>query len=290
MSVILLSLIPMIWYGLYDYIISKPSKKISSSTLMSLIVTSNLIVFSMIFLVSWQQFVFQREIIYMLFAAITWYIWLTMYSRSLKTWNPGINSSIANAYPAITVCIWYFFFKEYLSLYQLWFLLCILLWIIFSSFHIDEIKSLSLSKSKTSIMYALWATIMWALYVTCLDVAVNYFHPIIMSLYVDIFWLFLVLPLVLLKRKSICVEVRNISKNSYWYIALLACIWGASSIGFWYAFSLWSLAIVSAIAACSPVVTTLVSRIFWDEKLEMMQYLAIWVLVFWISWLSYFSI
>lgn len=290
MNVVLLSLIPMIWYGIYDYIISKPSRSISSTTLMLLIVASNLIVFTLIFFITWQSFVLQWEMLYMLFAAITGYLWLMFYSRSLKTGNPWINSSIANAYPAITVCIWYFFFKEYLTLTQLAFLACILLWIIFSSFHISEIRTLSLWKSKTSLMYALWATCMWALYVTCLDIAVNYFHPITMSWYIDVFGLLLIGPLIFLKRHSVWWELKNISKINYTYIGVLALIGACAGIGFWYAFSLWSLAIVSAIAACSPAVTTLLSRVFWNEKLEIVQYVAIWVLIFWISGLSYFSL
>ena len=290
MNVILLSLIPMIWYGIYDYLISKPSRAISSTTLMLLVVISNLLVFTCIFSISWQSFVFQKEIIYMLFAAITWYLGLMLYSRSLKTGNPWINSSIANAYPAITVCIWYFFFKEYLTWIQLLFLVCILLWIIFSSFHISEIRSLSLSKSKTSLFYALGATCMWALYVTCLDTAVKYFHPITMAWYIDAFGLLLISPIIFLKRKKVFPELVNTSKENYMYIWILALIGSSASIWFWYAFSFGSLAIVSAIAACSPAVTTLLSRIFWNEKLEIIQYMAIWVLVFGISGLSYVSL
>lgn len=290
MSVILLSIIPMIWYGMYDYIISKPSRVLSSTLLMFLIIVSNLVVFSTIFLFSWLDFVFQIEVLYMLFAAITWYVGLTLYSRSLKSWSPWINSSIANAYPAITVCIGYFFLKEYLSFSQLIFLLFILIWIIFSSFHISEIRSFSFKKSKSSFLFAIGATFMWALYVMLLDIAVRHFHPIIMAWYVDIFWLLLITPFVFLKRNKVFSEMKTLSRKNSMYIVLLALIGSASSLWFWYAFSLWSLAIVSAIAACSPAATTFLARIFDKEKLEIIQYIAIWALVFWIAGLSYVSV
>ena len=289
MSVILLSLIPMIWYGIYDYIISKPSRTLSSTLLMLLVVISNLVVFSVIFFISWQHFVFHIEILYMLFAALTGYVWLMLYSRSLKSWSPWINSAIANAYPAITVCIGYFFLKEYLSFLQLLFLMFILAWIIFSSFHISEIWSFSLKKLKSSFLCAIGATFIWALYVMLLDIAVTHFHPIVMAWYVDVFGLLLIAPIVFLKRNKVFPELRTLSRKNSMYIILLALIGSASSLWFGYAFSIWSLAIVSAIAACSPAVTTLLARVFGKEKLEPVQYMAIWVLVFGIAGLSYVS-
>jgi len=131
---------------------------------------------------------------------------------------------------------------------------------------------------------------MWALFVTFLDISVIYFHPFVASWIVEIFGLLLLIPFVVYYREKILSESKRTSKNMFLLIFFLSILSSIAAVSFTFAFSLWSLAIVSAIAACSPAVTTLLSIIFDWEKLENIQYIAIWILIFWVVGLSYFSI
>lgn len=285
-----MSLIVLFLFWLYDYLISWPSKILSSSLLTLFSILSSFIFFSLIVIFSDHTIVFSSQLIFPVLAAINGYLGFIFFTKSLKNWNPWVSSALANTYPAFTIIIGYLFLKEYISVVQLLFLFIILMWIILSSFNLSDIKNFKNNKWKNTIFFALCAAILWSVEVTFIDRSIHYYHPIISTWLIELSALILIFPLILVKRQKIFKEFIIVRKSILVYVCFIGLVWAIGNLAFSYAFSLWSLAIVSAIAACSPAVTAILSRIFWEEKLEYSQYIAIWILVFWISGLSYFSI
>ncbi|MDA9129414.1 DMT family transporter [Candidatus Gracilibacteria bacterium] len=173
---------------------------------------------------------------------------------------------------------------------QLVFLIFIIAGIVLSSFKISELKNFSFKNSKNTLLLALGAAFLWSIEVTFIDRSMMYFHPIVSTWLIEGFALLIVFPFIILKRKKIISEYKKISKTVLMYVGILSCIGAIGNLAFSYAFSFGSLAIVSAIAACSPAITAILSRIFGEETLEYSQYIAIGILVFGISGLTYFSV
>lgn len=290
MSVILLSLITALSYGIHDYVISKPSRVLSVPTLLLSVLVSNIIFLTLTLTVTQTPIVFHTDWIYVLWASVFWYWGFYFYSLAVKYGEIWISSSIANSYPLPTVLIWYFFLGEILHYSELFFFILILTWLIFSSFHIEEIKSRKLKKSKLGILFAFAAMLTWAGYVTFFDMSVRDTSVLLTAWYLDIFALAILFPIFLIKRKSMRKEVVSMNIKIFFYVGVLSLSLVVWMLALGYAFSLWNLAVVSAIAACSPAVTTLLARIFGNEKLETIQYAAIWILIFWIAGLSYVSV
>jgi len=258
--------------------------------LASLLVLWQFIVFLWAFLIFPQQIMISPLLIYPLLTGICWFSWALLFSRSLQTGYVWITSSIANAYPLITVFIAILFLWEVISLTQTLFFALILFGIFFLSFHLDEIKAMKVSKNKASLLYALGAMIMWAWFVTFFDRSVVYYSTVITIMVAEAWNLILGVCLLVYTGQDIMKEVTALSKKVWRDIvfALLGFSFGVFFLA--QAFETGSLSFVSAITACSPAVTTLLARVFLKEKLSVIQYWAIFVLVFGISGLSYFSL
>lgn len=291
MNVIALSLICMFFYGIFDYMIAKPARHIKTLQLILIFSAMNslFLLFLAIFLQS-KSFDASFHILYPMCAGIIGHLGVFLYSKSLVNWKIGISSSVANAYPLITVFIGYLFLKEAFLFSQWVFFIFVLIGIMFSSFHIDEIKSFRFQKQKESIFLAFGAMICWALFTFFFDRAVEYYDAATAGFIAECTIVFWVGIYFLLSWRKEFSQLTNIKKDMYLRIFQISCIGITWFLAIWYAFQIWSLALVSAIAACSPAVTTLLARVFWSEKLEIVQYIAIWVLVFGISGLSYVSV
>jgi len=290
MEVILLSLFWMFWFGVFDYLIASPARKIKSLQLIFILTGINAIWLTIIFLFLWEWWYFGKEIIFPILAGYVGHLGVFFYTKSLATGKIWISSSVANAYPIVTVFFSYIFLKEYFSVWQWIFFMLVVLGIIFSSFHINEIRNFRIEKQKDSLFYALWAMLCWAGFVIFYDRSVEYFWAALSWIVAESIVFISLLTYFLFSKKLSKTYFNNVDLKNIWRIWLVTFFWVFWFLSVWYAFSLWSLAIVSAIAACSPVVTTLFARIFWNEKLEFIQYIAIWVLVFGIAGLSYFSV
>lgn len=287
MNIIFFSLITALCYGVHDYIISKPSRTLSISTLLLCVVVANIFFLTCTLFLTQTQIEFHAHTIYVLLASISGYGGFYFFSQAIKYGKIGISSSIANSYPIITLIIWYIFLGEFLNQKEIIFFLCVIVWLVFSSFHIEELRSRKLKNSKIWILFAFGAMITWSWYVTFFDLSVNNTSVLLTSWYLDIFALFLLLPLFFVKRKNILSECKSINKSMFFYITVLSVCLVIWMLSLGYAFSLGDLALVAAIAACSPAVTTLLARIFEKEKLDFTQYIAITILIFGICGLSY---
>ena len=290
MNVILMSLICMIMYGIFDYLIAGPARSIKTLHLIFIFSWINTVILWVLFFVSWVSLELSWNIIYPILGGITGHLWVYFYSKSVTTGKIWISSSIANAYPIITVLVWYIFLKEYFTFIQWIFFVLVLIGIIFSSFHFKELRSFSFEKNKKSLSYAFWAMIMWASFGFFFDYSMNFFSPIASGVLVELSVFLLVGSFLLTTQKLKLQEFSYVSKKIFQQILVLSIVWNIGFIMLGYAFSIGSLALVSAIAACSPAITTLLARVYWKEKLETVQYLAISLLVFWIAGLSYVSV
>jgi len=285
-----MSLVCMVMYGIFDYLIAGPARKIQASHLIVIFSWMNALIFWLLLPLFWANIDFSFSVIYPILAGITGHLWVFFYSKSVAIWKIWISSSVSNSYPVLTVLVWYLFFKEYLTVSQWIFLIPIILGIIFSSFHMKEIKSFSFEKWKTSLFYAFLTMFMWASFASLFDYSVRFFDPVAAAFLVESSVFIWMLWFFTFQGKLQKEEFSYISWKTIKQILELSIVGIIGFILLWYAFQIWSLALVSAIAACSPAVTTLLARIFGKEKLEIVQYIAIWVLVFGISWLSYVSI
>lgn len=291
MNVIVLSLVCMFFYGVFDYLIAKPARHIKTLQLILIFSAMNslLLLFLAIFLQS-KSFDSSLHILYPMCAGIIGHLGVFLYSKSLVTWKIGISSSVANAYPLITVFIGYLFLKEAFSFSQWIFFVFILIGIMFSSFHVNEIKSFRFQKQKESILFAFGAMMCWALFTFFFDRAVEYYDSATAGFIAEFTIVLWVGAYFLFSWKKEFSQLKNIRKDIYLRIIQISCIGVTWFLAIWYAFQIWSLALVSAIAACSPAITTLLAYVFGEEKLELVQYIAIGVLVFGISGLSYVSL
>jgi len=121
MNIILLSIFWMLWYGVFDYLIASPSRKIKSLQLIFILTGINSIGLFIVFLFFWEWWYFGKEIIYPILAWYIGHLGVYFYSKSLVTGKIWISSSVANAYPLATVFLWAFdthFHSEILLSFQ----------------------------------------------------------------------------------------------------------------------------------------------------------------------------
>ncbi len=262
----------------------------STVLLASLLAFGQFLVFFWAFVIFSEQIVFSSFLVYPLLTGVCWFSWVLLYSKSLQTGYAWISSSIANAYPLVTIFIATLFLWELISLIQLWFFALIFCGIFFLSFHLDEIRAMKVSKDKASLLYAVGAMIMWAWFVTFFDRSVEYYSTIVTIMIAEAWNLIVGSFLLFYSGQNIIRGVTGMSLKVWRDIGLVLVCSLFGVFFFAKAFETWSLSFVSAITACSPAITTILARIFLHEKLSSSQYAAILLLVLGISGLSYVSL
>lgn len=278
-------------FGTYDYLIVKPARRIPVLHLALYLSVWQFLTFTLLFLFFWDTLKFSWQLIYPIFGGIFGVSGIIFFSKSLQTGLAWISSSIANAYPLITIFIGALFFKEHITSIQYLFFSIIILGIFFLSFQISEIKSLKLTQCKTSLLYAFWAMITWAGFVTFFDISIIYYWAINTIMIAEFGNIFLLSTLLFFHKNSLSSSLSSLDKKTYIdVVKVLIC-----SLFWIFLFAKafeagWSLSVVSAITASSPVMTTLLARIFLNEKLNTVQYWAIFILITWVVGLSYVSL
>lgn len=285
------SILALFVFGTYDYLIVKPARRIPAIHLALFLSIWQCIIFALLFLFFWEKIDFWWELIYPILGGIFGVTGIILYSKSTQTGLAWISSSIANAYPLITIFVWAIILKEQINELQYMFFALIVLGIFFLSFQISEIKSLKLSQCKSSLWYASGAMIAWAWFVTFFDLSVNHYWAINTVLIAELGNIIALSSILLFTQKNVFEHFHSLDIQTSKEVAsvLLCSLFGIFL--FAKAFEAGgTLSVVSAITASSPFMTTLLARVFLWEKLWTTQYIAIFVLISWVAGLSYVSL
>lgn len=278
-------------FGTYDYLVVKPARRIPVIPLALYLSLGQFLIFFVLFLLFWTHISLWWELIYPIFAGIFGVTGIIFFSKSVQTWLAGISSSIANAYPLITIFVWALIFKEQIVNMQYVFFISIILWIFFLSFQLSEIKSLKLSQCKSSLGFAFWAMLAWAGFTVLFSVSTEYYWAINTVLIAEFGNILALSLLLIITKQSVIKHLQVIDKKIVLDVGkVLIC-----SLFWVYFFAKafetgGTISVVSAITASSPIMTTLLARIFLKEKLNVIQYWAMLLLIAWVSGLSYVSL
>ena len=212
------------------------------------------------------------------------YIPLVTFYKALKIGKVGIISPIASSSVIFTILFSIIFFKESLSIAQLFSILLIMLGIILISINFKDIRNSHLFKTSSGVPFALITCVLWGLVFFLFKIPVNVLGPILTSFIVE--FGNLIYSGTNLKISKIGFQLPD--KRILTYIILLAICITVGTLFYNFGIRVSNVSIIAALYSSNPLVATLYGKFVYKEKLKIQQYFAILLILIGIVLISYF--
>jgi len=207
---------------------------------------------------------------YFLFTCLTGSATIIFFFKAIKESGISLPIAIGKNYFLVTAAISMVFFGETLSLIQGIAMLFIIMSIIVLSF--DSKEKMSLSKGT---VYSLLTLIGWGAYFALIKPVVLELNPFNASMFLESTIFFMILIYSLATKKEL--KLKENKANAFALIASVLLVIG--SISYNYSITLVGASLTAVAVAPTPIITSVMARIFLKEKLPLKKYLAVIVSV-----------
>lgn len=269
---ILFGLISMLGYGLANAISKIPAQNIGIRKTIffrNVFVSMILLIISLFYL---KEINFSLKYILIAFAiSFLGYVPLISFYKALKSGKVGIVAPIANSSAIYIILFSIVFFKETLTQSQLFSILLVLFGTILISINFNDFKNSYLFQASSGIPFALIASFLWGLVYFLFKIPVNVLGPILTSFIIE-FGIAILCGMHLKLSKS---DFKIPDKKNLTYIFFIAVFIAAGTLFYNLGISTYEVSIVAALAFASPLVTVIYSKFAYKEKLSLLQYLAV---------------
>ena len=204
------------------------------------------------------------------------YIPLITFYKALNVGKVGVIAPIANSSFIITVILSVVFFSEKLQSLQIAAIVFVLIGIILISIDFKELKNSGVKKLAAGVPLAMLTCILWGLVFFLLKIPVNVIGPVLTSLILEVgimIWSGLHLGV----KKE---RLRMPDKKTLLMVSGVAIFTALGTLCYNLGIEIASVSIVVALGFSSPLVATIYGRLVYKEKLGMIQYLGILVVLF----------
>lgn len=266
---IVLSLIPMVTWGIGDYLSSLAAKDISPRVANFVFQVAGLpLSFAIALILGLPPFVLS-DIAVFLIAGVIFTSGFVLMMKGFTKGAIGVVSPIANAYSAVTVAIAVLVFGTMVSIGQLLAIALIILGIIFVSYEKSS-KLKSRRRIQASVFYALLSMLSFGVGFGVLESIDAYtWYQNMLLLHISVVIVAFVDMLIIKKNKAF-KEMRSALKYK---IGLIGGVLGTvGTLGFFGAYeNLGSVVIPAVIASSSPLVTSFIAHRREGERLQLLQ-------------------
>ena len=281
---ILFGICAMFGWGLADFFAAIAlNKGIMSEKLYFFVQLLGIIPIILLATIFLQVPIFSIEIIAILLIAAL--LNLIEYVYLYKAFDIGpvsLAAPICASYPLLTVISSVIFLKELLSIDQVVLIALVILGIILISMDVSKIRKLKLAYSRTGLWFAFISVLASGILFTLLGYLINqigWFAPILFMKFLVVIYLF---PY--LKAKGIDLKI---SGRSLWLtIAIIALLEVFAYLTYSLGAFVFLNSIVVPISASYPLVTIVLARLFFKEKIMNTQYLGIFLVLLGVILLS----
>jgi len=206
---------------------------------------------------------------------------------SYKVLPIGISGAMRSLFSTVwAIIFWIIFFREYLDTYSIWFILVAIIWGIILGAAKSDFSHLDATGFFKGIMLSWLSWVLSALAVVIMVQISRDLDPFVVSYFWELeAWLigciFLYIRYIYSGQK-----VERISQKDF-----LKILWASSptligTLCLALAGTLWPIWIASAVGTLWIVFITIFWVILFKEKLRFIQYLGMWIIIFWILWIK----
>jgi len=208
---------------------------------------------------------------YLLFTCLVGSAAIIFFFKSMNTGTMSLSVGIAKNYFLVTIAISIVFFQETLSFNQIIASLLILSSLFLLSFDRKE-KGFQLGKGT---FFALLTLVGWGTYFALIKPIVLELNPFNAALFLESIIFLMILVYSILTKKELKLNERK--SNYFAFFASILLVIG--SIAYNFSIALIGASLTAIIVAPTPILASILARIFLKEKLSTVKYLAIIVSV-----------
>lgn len=284
-SGIIFGIIAMLGFGISNALVSVPAKNIGILRTMFIrgIFSSLMLFLILLFFLSETNFSFNYILIAVIIAIIG-YVPLATFFKAIKLGKVGIVTPIANSSVIFTVLLSIIFLKESLLATQILAILLIVTGIILTSINFKDLRNSNLFNVSSGIPYALVSAILWGVVFFLLKIPVNVLGPFLTSFIIEFGILIFSILHIKVANDSLIFPSRKMLIHIF-FIAFFAII---GSLFFNLGIKISSVSIIAALTFSSPLISTLYGKLVYKEKLNAVQYSALFLILLGIILVSYF--
>lgn len=215
--------------------------------------------------------------------ALLGYFPLYFFYKAITSGKVGIVSPVSSSYTLLTTLLAILVYKEHLIGKQFFALGLIILGIVLISINFRDFKNSHLFQRATGLPYAILAALGWGFYFFLIRIPIEHLGAIPTSFIIE-FVIFLTagLSIVFSKQETLKLETKRIGP-----ILLLAIFTCVGVLAYYQGIKIYSLSIMTTLAAASPLVVVIAGVLFFKEKINLKQIFSIVLIV---SGLIYLSI
>jgi len=282
---IIFGFLSMLGYGLANAITKVPATKLGSRKAIFFrgIVVSAILLIILIFYLPEINFS-PAYIIIALGISVLGYAALVFLYTALKLGKIGIVTPIAGSAVLYTVLFSIIFFKETLTRIQVFSILLIIIGVIFISTNFRDLRNSHLFKISSGIPFAFATSILWGLVYFLFKIPVNILGPILTSFLIE----FGVTVLSGIHLKLSKIDFKFSNKKMLVYVLFLGIFVAAGTLFYNLGIKFSDVSIIAAISFSNPLIATLYGKFVFKERLRMIQYGAIMLIMAGIVMISYF--
>jgi len=203
------------------------------------------------------------------------YLAYVFYVKGIEAGNVSVISPIAHSSVIVTVLLSLFFFRESITLLQAIAMAVIITGVILISFKYSELK-----KSRKRIKglgFALATLVGWGLLFFLWKLPLSYTSPFIAAFYIEaLIFIFALISAIPLKKKLLAPKTDKITGILALFVGTVLAI---GSLFYTLGINLEFVSLVAPIAAASPFIAVIFSRIFLKEMLELNQKIAVAMII-----------
>lgn len=273
---IIFGLIALVTNGIASFLAKVPAKAIGANKLILYRNISNTILLAIILFFTLDQATFSlKYMIIALLLSFFGYIPMYYFYRAAAIGKMGVVSPVASANALVATILALTIFGEKLTNLQTISIVIIISGIILISINFREFKSSHIFSVSSGVPYALIAALGWGIWSVLVKFPASHLGPYLTSLIIEGGSMVVAFYLVLKNKEILALKNQKMLKYII-PISVLMVIW---SLAFYQGIRVANVSIVITLSSASPLIVTLLGRIFYHEKLEIKQYFAIAMII-----------
>lgn len=269
---LLFGLIAMVGWGTSDFLAAMISRKIGFFRAFALTRILSMVLLLLLIPFFFQPITLsQSTIILILVAAFFFIIANLSYYKGFAVGEISVISPIASTYPVITVLISVFLLKESLSLLQIAAVGLAIMGSVLTSFRLADLRKLKPQKFAQGIHYAILAAIGWGVLMVMVGILANtigWYSPVLLMNVVVLFYL---LPISRLYKKNLTLPIKSSIVAILPLCILMVILDTSAGLSYSISTTFAYVAIVATVSSIYPMLTILLARVVFKEKLSINQ-------------------
>lgn len=273
---LILGISSLITMGLGSAISKIPSKTLGPNRLMFWrgIIMSFILFVCVLFTGQFASFSWKYALIT---AMISFFGYWPLYSfyQGLRFGKVGIVSPVSSVYTIFTTILAIIFYKERFSAVTAFSIAIIIFGIILISINFRDFKSSEIFKKSSGIYYAILTAIGWGIYFFLIKIPITHVGSVLFSYMEETFMLVMVTMILLFGKEKVEKPTLKIMKP----VTALSVFSVIGVMTYYQGIKIYTLGIMTAIAAAGPLVVCIYGAFVYKEKLELKQYAGILAII-----------